>query len=293
MITIFMFQRRIRADKTGGFHNEGTLFTFEDGSTVEAASGAIDNRGPGEIQVQPQYGEGKTEETPVTRGPFRFDHVNHLGVQNLTAEVRIEPWEGPGTEVTITGPASDVETILFEVGRVLMNPEDMVLALRGHGDGCTATIRVPRGTSINLKQVKGTTSIGDVGGEFRLTNTVGGTTRCGRVSDARIRLMGLGKVTIAEVNEPVGVHVTGLGRVMVEAGHVTDLLAKIEGDGTFELYGKADTANLTVIGSGTIRVMETASPAVTKLLGDGTITVVRTVPPSEHASSAQDTLSGA
>jgi hypothetical protein len=76
----------------------------------------------------------------------------------------------------------------------------------------------------------------------------------GRTRAARIKLEGLGDVDVAAVDGPLHASVEGLGNVHVKGGHVTDMVAQLEGLGSIRFDGVAETLDASADGMGSIRV---------------------------------------
>lgn len=279
MLTVTLNGTTILADKTGGFDSRGTMVTFEDGSTVDVTTGKIENRGDGEIRITTSSGLPSVKSG--TKGPFRFDG-GQLTVSHLAAVIRIEPWEGPGMEVMLSGPSTALDFVSFKANA------DMLTIGGAANRSTTIAIRVSRGTALKFIHLSGPVSIGDIDGPLTLQAGTGSHTRCGRITAADIQLVGNPRVDITEANGPVCVKMVGAGHVMVHGGGVTVLKVQVDGDGRFECASRASAAKLALTGAGSITIKEPVFPATTQTVGTGKITIEPIAPSPDPAPSAPD-----
>lgn len=147
------------------------------------------------------------------------------------------------------------------------------VVITGNGENQTKiTVKVPKGSAVNLSGVSGNSVVGDTDGTLQV-NTSDGNVNAGRVSNATLSVQGSSDINIREVNGVLTISIMGSGDVRVDSGKVSALAINVMGSGDATFNGQAETATLTVMGSGDIRVANVKNRPSKNVMGSGSIRV--------------------
>lgn len=305
--------RRVFSDKTLQ-SVVGTFVRFADGSTCDFTIGSINNRGPGYISFDTPS-PSNTEDREMSGEPQSFT-ASAVQVRDVPV-IDIQPYDGREVVVTLSGRESMLKDInVRQRGDMVViegkgTAGDGTVIRLGHGPisvsgslvggvisagnivvagggsrvnittsdrpSLKATVKVPKGTKLDLSGVFDTATVGDTEGPLQVALQGGGDLNVGSVTDTVLSLQGGGDITIKEVNgNTLTVSLQGSGDVSVEGGKVNALSVTIQGSGGVTFDGHADNANLSVMGSGDIKIARVTNTPVKRCLGSGSINVQKT-----------------
>lgn len=284
-----------------------TRVSFADGSWCDIATGEVDNRGPGFIDIG---GTGQKSDEQTSVGPKSY-RASMLEVRDIEADVDIQPGKGPDMVVTISGKKSGVDNILvatvddclvlsgksggrrtsganvvisgsnISIGSGNISRGSIRLKMNsvsiGGGGNIEADVKVrveiPIHSAVKVAGVQGNIKVGDTDGPF--TGHLFGDTNMsiGKVRDAQLSLQGSGFIEVLEVNGKLSMCIQGSGDIDVFNGNVQTLNVDVMGSGYAKFNGTATDANLSVMGSGDIKVGHVKNRPNLSQMGSGNIKV--------------------
>lgn len=300
--------KEVRSDKQmSGIVN--STINFTDGSWCNVDTNQVfNNTGKGFIIIDGgplgENGKGSQDEL-TTVGPKNYK-VKILDIQNLNANVDIQPTEGNDVTLIIIGLKPDVEKINISEKNETLSLISLrstgsssskniifgsVMNISGSfhlGDGGVSinsvttnddsntkiSIGIPKGLSVKISGVEGNVVVGDI--ECSLNAIVKGATKMkiGKVLDSMFMIQGSGDIIAKSVNgNNLSMTVQGSGDIKVNGGHVTNLNVDVNGSGDIKFKGEAENANLTVMGSGDIDVSFVKNSPNKSIMGCGEINV--------------------
>lgn len=253
--------------------------------TFSARNLTVDNLFGADLNVQPYNGN---EVVVKITGPETA--VNDIEVKQKGDTVVIKGKESEGGNmggVTIVSGRGSVTTRVTRVtggsvvvgGRMVISGGDFVggnIIVGGGGSENSptqVTVQVPLGSSLDLSDIEGQTTVGDVLGSLTISGSVSGDFSVGRVKDTSVSISGSGDAVIKEITGNLDLDITGSGDVKVNSGQVNNLTAKVTGSGNFRFRGRAVNAKLTLTGSGDIYVAHVDNEPTMKSRGSGDIEV--------------------
>lgn len=170
---------------------------------------------------------------------------------------------GAGSAVTIaTGFGARAVT---RVGGLTIRSEGT-----GDGDLPEVELWVPAGTPMTATGAVGEWDIADLRAPLAIEVTAG-QAAAGAVTDATVRILGSGAVTVARVDGDLTADLSGAGDITVGGGRVDMLTASIAGTGTIRVQAPADRADLSISGIGTIDADRIARKPSVRVSGVGTV----------------------
>lgn len=132
-------------------------------------------------------------------------------------------------------------------------------------------LSVPRGADISAKHMIGDVTAGDTNGHLSI-ETISGDVRTGRVSDAKVKIVGGGDVAIAAVQGSVQADVSGSGDVRI--GNVGGSAAiTVAGSGDTSLGNVGMGVNVNIAGSGDLVVGTVNGPVTISIAGSGDVRI--------------------
>jgi hypothetical protein len=132
-------------------------------------------------------------------------------------------------------------------------------------------LSVPRGSDISTKHMIGDITAGDTNGHLAV-ETISGDIRIGHVTDAKVKIVGGGDVTIASVQNSVQADVSGSGDVKI--GNVGGAAAiTVAGSGDTTLGNVGSAVNVSIAGSGDLNVGTVNGPVTVSLAGAGDVKI--------------------
>ncbi|MFQ5775463.1 MAG: GIN domain-containing protein [Kiloniellaceae bacterium] len=200
----------------------------------------------------------------------RIDHL----VGTLRVEVRPD---GP-LEVVLQGDKDMVEdisvrvegdTLLIERERSLLDwpPEDL---FKWRDRYPIVTLRVPPGTPFDIDTMIGRATVGDLNAELRL-GTGALDAEIGDVTDAKVRLSGMGDIRIGRVRGNLQVEIAGSGNLDVKAAEAAEITVSGSGDVTLGPVARGLTFKIS--GSGNVDVAEVHGPVEGWINSSGRVSV--------------------
>lgn len=226
-----------------------------------------------------------------------------LKVQPMAGRLRISVGDGPGIGLTLTGPARIVDAVRVKVDRGLLIVEPPLQAAGSSvhieegvtviaRDGGTASVviggidprsgdrepplevlaTVPAGTPLEVRELVGSTEIGDTDGPLVMTVSAG-SAAIGRVRDVVLGIVGSGDIGIARVAGSLTVDLSGSGSVTVHRAELDRLRIDLSGSGDVRVDGRARQAELTLAGAGVIEVSEVDTRPAIRITGAGEVLV--------------------
>lgn len=291
---------------------------FDDGSWCDVTTGTVSNRGPGEIRIGGTREDIEAQEV-VTEGPKLYE-AESLVLQGLTSDASVEPYDGVGIEVTITGPKSVIEAINVQSkSGVLTITEDhqpggirirsittrssrrrsflggvfsgnVSVSIVDGTQAARVAVRVPRQTPITVENDFGSTTIGDVYGRLVVDATGSGSVTAGRMASVDLQARSIGGIRVADANGSATVRSSGSGKITI-GGSVTSLDAQATSIGGIRVASVEGPADVRSSGSGSVHV---DGGSVTRLDAEtssiGKITVAQVNGPATVRSSGSGSV---
>jgi hypothetical protein len=133
------------------------------------------------------------------------------------------------------------------------------------------TLSVPRGSDLTTRHMIGDLTAGDTDGHLSI-ETISGDVKVGRVTDAKVKIVGGGDVSIAAVQGSVQADVSGSGDVKV--GNVGGAASvTVAGSGDTSLGNVGAGVNVNIAGSGDLNVGTVNGPVTVSLAGAGDVKI--------------------
>ncbi len=269
----------------------GSVVTFIDGSWCNVDTGEVVNNGYGVISIGKPAGQtGKITVGPTryntraleVRGvqadlviivhDVPFCEFTMTGPQGQLEAIEvnerggilvIEGESSGGSGVTIiSGGGSSIRagristrSMIIGDGGVSFQGGNITIGGGSSGQNeVKITVKVPKGTAVDLTDVDGRINIGDTEGALRLS--MGGVSNIcvGRIGKLRARLSGSSNMEIRHVIGDVNIDVSGSGSIIIHGGLASQLDINLSGMGTVRFDGSAQDADLSVSGMGRIDV---------------------------------------
>lgn len=131
------------------------------------------------------------------------------------------------------------------------------------------TLSVPRGSDIVTRHMIGDLTAGDTNGHLAV-ETISGDVKIGRVTDAKVKIVGGGDVTITGVQGSVQADVSGSGDIKI--GNVGGAAAiTVAGSGDTSLGNVGAGVNVSIAGSGDLNVGTVNGPVTVSIAGAGDV----------------------
>jgi hypothetical protein len=132
-------------------------------------------------------------------------------------------------------------------------------------------LTVPRGSDIKTQHMIGDLTAGDTNGHLSV-ETISGDVKIGHVTDAKVKIVGGGDVTIASVQGALQADISGSGDVRV--GNIGGAAAvTVAGSGDTSLGNVGAGVNVNIAGSGDLRVGTVNGPVTVSLAGAGDVRI--------------------
>lgn len=292
-MALFINGRQVFTDKEIREINNSRVF-FVDGSWCDTATNEIHNHGKGYITLDQPPQSGGLEEVTIGPLSFQAGKVEMIDLSTAKISVQpydgteiMVTITGPKRSaeaiktsaadgvLVIEGPSGGVNTsgnISISGGNITMrgirassvvigsnirssNINGTRVDLSGSGgEEVAVKLEVPKGTKISLTGDFVEAIIGDTEGDLFLSNSGVGTAHAGAVKSASLRLSGVGSILVDRVVGTLSVRVSGVGKVRVTDGKVTNLTVEVSGVGGASIGVTADEATLELSGMGNIYV---------------------------------------
>lgn len=171
-----------------------------------------------------------------------------------------------GGTVSISGPASDNRSFnVWDVSK-WFDYSDV-----GEDKRVRVWVTVPRGAEVNARHLIGDMSIGDTNGKIYV-ETITGDVRIGRVSDARLKVVGGGDISVADVRGALSLDIAGSGDVRI--GNVSGAAAiTVAGSGDSSISNVGAGLNANLAGSGDLKVGNVNGPVTISMAGGGDVSI--------------------
>lgn len=296
------------SDKEGGISIENDEVTFEDGSSCNTKKGKIINAGKGSIELR--LAETSETRSQIVIGPKTFASSG-LVIENVRADIEIEPHEKKTIEVTISGTQTDCDTIglneiagqlhidhqevpvrifgqrepeqngakkigfIDSIKKFLQTPISVkILSVDAIVDSKPAIkIKVPKGTAISIKDTDGELTIGNTEGPLELDIDNSDGASLGKIKNASLTSSGEGNVNVSRVDGTLVAILNGYGDITIEEGVVSNLKVETNDAGHFEFGGTSQNGDLACNSGGNITVEKINGTLVTQLEGSGNMTI--------------------
>jgi hypothetical protein len=147
------------------------------------------------------------------------------------------------------------------------------IATSGDSADIRIDIEVPVGTALNISDVNGDVTVGDVKGAFRAKINGEGKIITGEVAKVSAAISGAGNIQIASAKGNVNLKISGSGKIAINGGTIDSLDARVSGVGNVQVDATAEEADLSVSGSGNIYVSRVEKRPYKNVSGVGKITI--------------------
>jgi len=133
------------------------------------------------------------------------------------------------------------------------------------------TISVPRGSDVNINKQIGDITMGDLDGHLYV-EAINSDLKSGRVTDAKIKIVGGGDTSITAVSGNLSIDVAGSGDVKV--GNVGSADIEVAGSGDTDLGDVGGGLKASIAGSGDVSVGRVNGPVSLSLAGSGDVHIL-------------------
>jgi len=173
--------------------------------------------------------------------------------------------DGGGT-LSITGPANDNRNFnVWDVSK-WFDYSDV-----GDDQRVRVWVTVPRGSDVNAKRMIGDLSIGDTNGHITV-ETITGDVKVGRVSDAKLKVVGGGDISVTGVQGTLSLDIAGSGDVRI--GSVGGSAAiTVAGSGDSSITNVGGGLNANIAGSGDLKVGNVNGAVTISMAGSGDVSI--------------------
>ena len=161
--------------------------------------------------------------------PQNFDARN-LSLDHVIADVTVNVRDGKGTSVEIQGPRYLVNDMRTQSGGSTVSISGPANDNRnfnvwdvskwfdysdvGEDQKVRVWVTVPRGSDVSAKHMIGDLTVGDTNGRLYV-ETISSDVKVGRVSDAKLKVVGGGDISVTSVQGPLSLDIAGSGDVRV------------------------------------------------------------------------------
>lgn len=234
----------------------------------------------------------------TSRRTTEFADATALGIADLTAQLRIQVGQGPGIQLSLTGPERRVAAIRSRLegatlqltddgsGGSVVSTNQSVLVQQSGGQSrviiggvvqpteppLRVELTVPAGTPLALSGFTGTATIGDLDAPVNI-DVSSGRVALGSVRDAVLNISGSGSIHAERVGGDVTAELSGSGDVAIAAGWIGTLRVNITGAGQAEVQAEAERAELSIAGAGEISVAAVRERPRIRVTGAGQVRV--------------------
>ncbi len=246
---------------------------------------------------------------PAAAGEARFGpyEARRIELEGFAGELDIQPADGPSVRIRFEGTEKQRADLRLELGKdgtlhirgpsgaggsttvvqgnvtvFSLGGGDASVVIGGNGSARPDVeprepspelrIRAPRGTALDLADVAGEVTIGDLDAPLVLA-LLSGDARIGRVSRAELRIPGSGSISADRVDGRLLAGITGSGEIDVEAGTVDLLDVRINGAGDVRFGGTARRAAVTIRGAGSVTIARVVEEPTIEITGAGEVNI--------------------
>jgi Putative auto-transporter adhesin, head GIN domain len=184
------------------------------------------------------------------------------GPRYLVNDVQAQTNDGT---LSITGPANDNHNYnVWDVSKWFDYSDVNQQTVR-------VWITVPRGSDVTAKHMIGDLSVGDTNGHLSV-ETITGDVKVGRVTDAKLKVVGGGDISVSAVQDMLSLDIAGSGDVHV--GNVGGSAAiTVAGSGDSSITSVGGGLNANIAGSGDLKVGNVNGPVTISMAGSGDISI--------------------
>lgn len=238
--------------------------------------------------------------------------ATRLAVENFAGELRTEQGTAPSIEITLEGPEQDVRDVDVRVeggtlrvidrrsstssttGSGVVNrtivgsrtnmaigggsvAEQIIgnqryIARGGRDDTIRATVKLPDGTPVRLRDFVGDAQLHDFHASSQVS-VLGGSVALEAARDASLGVSGAGSIRANRASGPLSLSIDGAGDITINSGAVPSLDVSVNGTGDVNARVRADQARLQVMGVGNVFVESVATPPKVDVMGLGNIRI--------------------
>lgn len=271
----------------------GVLFMFSDGSSVDATTRTVTNRGPGDIIIRdlPMW----PPMSDILKEHKTFHPVKHLSISGDMNNIIILPNEGTECLVSIGGADNFVKnSSIYQQGDELYieTPESKSNVHINMGNIWVNGKRLPprldddfgyieiRCNSLYSLYVNGSGS-GDIFTQVPIKNLkakINGSTSIDAIQleNAELNISGSGSLVTDELNGCLYARVSGSGSIEVLTGVIDNVDVAISGSGNLIIGALVKTATLSHSGSGNMMIAQVLDEYTARGTGSGSIRVLKT-----------------
>ncbi len=221
-----------------------------------------------------------------TKGPAQNFNVHAITLDHVVADVTISVTNGGPASLTIQGPrylVSDMHTQDGNGTLTISGPENSTHNFNvwdwskwfDYSDvneqRVKVALSVPRGSAVDARHMIGDLSVGDLMGHLSV-ESVSSDVKVGRVTDARLKVVGGGDISVVSVANGLSLDVAGSGDVHV--GPVgSSATVSIAGSGDTTLSNVGGGLSVNIAGSGSLDVGNVNGPVSVSTAGSGDVKI--------------------
>ena len=218
--------------------------------------------------------------------PAQTFNARSLDLEHVFGDATIKVTDGGPMSVQISGPRFLVDPMQVTTRGdtlVVMGPRNTGRGFSvwdwskwfdysdvGEKGKVKVTISVPRGSDVTADKQIGDLTMGDLDGHFSV-ESINSDIRAGRVTDAKIKVVGGGDTTIAAVAGNISLDIAGAGDVNV--GNVGSATIQVAGAGDTTLGQVHSGLSVSIAGSGDLDIASVNGPVTLSIAGSGDVRI--------------------
>lgn len=230
--------------------------TFSDGSWCDVNTGEVVNNGSGSISI----GNPGAQTEKTTVGPTQYA-CTALEVQGVQADLEVVINDGPGCEVTLSGPEGQLKAI-----KVSERNGTLIIVSESSGGGVSGVTIISGGGASSIRAgrissgsvVIGSRGISIGGGNISIGGGSGSNQNEVKIivkvpKGAAVDLTDVdGKISVGDTDGALRLSMGGVSNIRV--GRIGKLRARLSGSSQMDINHVVGDASISVSGSGSINI---------------------------------------
>ncbi|MBS0275794.1 MAG: DUF2807 domain-containing protein [Proteobacteria bacterium] len=232
-------------------------------------------------------GADAAQDRSWTKLPQQNFDARNLSLDHVIADVTVNVRDGGQASVLIQGPrylVNDMHTQINGGTLSIRGPSNDNRSFNvwdvskwfdysdvGEDQKVKVWVTVPRGSDVNAKHMIGDLTVGDTNGHLYV-ETISSDVKVGRVSDAKLKIVGGGDISVSSVQGTLSLDIAGSGDVRV--GTVGGSAAiTVAGSGDSSITNVGGGLNANIAGSGDLKVGNVNGAVTISMAGSGDVSI--------------------
>ena len=199
-----------------------------------------------------------------------------LSLRNVAATVEFKFTPGvQGTQVSLSGDQKLIDRVTYaeENGTavIAMKPDDTYIVIGPQSTDLRMTVTVAPGTPLDIDNLVGTATGGDLDAPLRVDGSASGDITLGRTTAASIDLSGSSNVTLGAIQGTLDLDVSGSGDLTATSASATSI--SISGSGDARIDTITGSLGLDTSGSGNVTIGAFNGAAEIETSGSGDVRI--------------------